>query len=145
AGFVELFRESAREAGHDPLPRVSINSHGFIADTSQEALDVSWPSVSVVMNRIGRERGWPPMRRMDYDASAALRGANFVGSPQQVTEKILFQHQVFNHDRFLLQLSVGPMAHDKLMHAIELFGTEVAPVVRKELAGRDAEIPAGTA
>ena len=78
-----------------------------------------------MMNRIGRERGWPPMERADYDAAATLRGANFVGSPEQVAEKILFQHGIFGHDRFLLQLSVGPMPHDKVMRAIELLGTEV--------------------
>jgi alkanesulfonate monooxygenase SsuD/methylene tetrahydromethanopterin reductase-like flavin-dependent oxidoreductase (luciferase family) len=88
------------------------------------------------MNRIGRERGWSPMTREDYEASAGLRGANFVGSPQQVVEKILFQHEIFRHDRFLLQFTVGAMAHDKVMRSIELFGTEVAPVVREEVARR---------
>ena len=120
--------------GHDPLPALSINSHGYIADTSQQALDESYPAVSAQMNRIGRERGWPPMARADYDAAATLRGANFVGSPQQVIEKILFQHEIFGHDRCLLQFSVGTMPHDKIMRSIELFGTEVAPAVRRELA-----------
>jgi probable LLM family oxidoreductase len=135
APFAELHREAARRAGHEQ-PRLSINSHGFIADTSQEALDESYPSVSAAMNRIGRERGWQPMQRQDYDAAATLRGANFVGSPQQVVEKILFQHAIFGHDRFLIQLSVGSMPHARIMRAIELLGTEVAPAVRAELAGR---------
>jgi len=65
-----------------------------------------------------------------------LRGANFVGSPDEIIEKILFQHELFNHQRFLLQLSVGTMPHDKLLHAIELFGTKVAPIVREEIARR---------
>jgi alkanesulfonate monooxygenase SsuD/methylene tetrahydromethanopterin reductase-like flavin-dependent oxidoreductase (luciferase family) len=76
------------------------------------------------------------MSRADYEASAELRGANFVGSPRQVVEKILFQHEIFGHDRFLLQLTVGSIAHDKVMHAIELFATEVAPAVRSALPGR---------
>jgi probable LLM family oxidoreductase len=135
APFAELHREAARRAGHEP-PRLSINSHGFIADTSQQALDESYPSVSAAMNRIGRERGWQPMQRQDYDAAATLRGANFVGSPQQVVEKVLFQHAIFGHDRFLIQLSVGAMPHAQIMRAIELLGTEVAPAVRAELAGR---------
>jgi probable LLM family oxidoreductase len=135
APFAELHREAARRAGHEP-PRLSINSHGFIADTSQQALDESYPSVSAAMNRIGRERGWQPMQRQDYDAAATLRGANFVGSPQQVVEKILFQHAIFGHDRFLIQLSVGAMPHAQIMRAIELLGTEVAPAVRAELAER---------
>jgi probable LLM family oxidoreductase len=134
APFAELHRRAAQEAGHDPLPALSINSHGYIADTSQQALDESYPAVSAQMNRVGRERGWPPMARADYDASATLRGSNFVGSPQQVIEKILFQHEIFGHDRCLLQFSVGTMPHDKIMRSIELFGTEVAPAVRQELA-----------
>jgi alkanesulfonate monooxygenase SsuD/methylene tetrahydromethanopterin reductase-like flavin-dependent oxidoreductase (luciferase family) len=141
APFAELHRRAAQEAGHNPAPRLSINSHGYIADTSQQALDESYPAVSAQMNRVGRERGWPPMARADYDAAAGLRGANFVGSPQQVVEKILFQHEIFGHDRCLLQFSVGTMPHDKIMRSIELFGTEVAPAVRRELAARAPEAP----
>ena len=133
APFAELHRRAAREAGHDPVPALSINSHGFIAETSQQALDESFPAVAAMMNRIGRERGWPPMTRADYDAAATLRGANFVGSPEQVVEKILFQHEIFGHERFLLQLSVGTMPHARIMRAIELLGTEVAPAVRDEV------------
>jgi probable LLM family oxidoreductase len=139
APYAQIHREAARRAGRDPAAlRLSINSHGYLAETSQRALEESWPSVSRVMNRIGRERGWRPMSRADYDAAAARRGANFVGSPEQVVEKILFQHEIFRHDRFLLQLSVGAMPHASMMRAIELFGTEVAPVVRREIAGRAA-------
>jgi probable LLM family oxidoreductase len=136
--FAKLFREAARRAGHEPTPALSINSHGFVADTSQEALDVSWPHAAEMMNRIGRERGWPPMSREHYDAAAELRGANFVGSPQQVIEKILFQHELFGHDRFLVQFSVGTLPHDRMLRSIELFGTEVAPAVRAEVARRKA-------
>ena len=87
------------------------------------------------MGRIGRERGWQPPSRRSFEAEAELRGALFLGSPQQVIDKILFQHGLFAHDRFLLQLTVGPTPHADVMRAIELFGTEVAPVVRKELGG----------
>ena len=86
-----------------------------------------------MMDRIGRERGWPPLTREQYDASRELRGANFVGSPDEIVEKILFQHEIFNHDRFLLQLSVGTLPHADVMRAIELLGTEVAPAVRAAL------------
>jgi probable LLM family oxidoreductase len=133
APFAELHRAAAIDAGHGVLP-LSINSHGFVAETSQQAADDSFPAVSAMMNRIGRERGWPPMTREQYDASRTLRGANFVGSPQEVAEKILFQHEIFGHERFLLQLTVGSIAHDKVMRAIELFGTQVAPIVRAEIA-----------
>jgi alkanesulfonate monooxygenase SsuD/methylene tetrahydromethanopterin reductase-like flavin-dependent oxidoreductase (luciferase family) len=90
------------------------------------------------MNKIGRERGWPGMTREQFEASCTLRGANFIGSPDDIIEKILFQHELFGHDRLLLQLSVGTMAHDKVMRAIELLGTKVAPVVRSEIARRTA-------
>ena len=133
APFAELHRQAARQAGHDPVPALSINSHGFIADTSQQAGDQSFPYFAAMMNRIGRERGWKPMARADYDREATLRGANFVGSPQQVVEKILFQHEIFHHDRFLIQFSVGTLPHAEIMHSIELYGTKVAPAVRKAL------------
>ena len=136
APFAELHRRAAREAGHDPPPALSINSHGYLADTPERALDESFPYVSSAMNRIGRERGWPPMTRADYDAAATLRGANFVGSPEQVVEKILFQHELFGHERFLLQLTIGGAPHEGVLRSIELLGTEVAPVVRREIARR---------
>ncbi|HWQ01028.1 MAG TPA: LLM class flavin-dependent oxidoreductase [Gaiellaceae bacterium] len=138
APFAEIHRRAAQQAGHDPVPALSINSHGYVAPTSQEAADDAWPPFATMMNRIGRERGWPPMVRQDFEASRTLRGANFVGSPQEVIDKILFQHEIFDHDRFLVQFSVGTLPHDKVMRSIELFGTEVAPVVRKELATREA-------
>jgi alkanesulfonate monooxygenase SsuD/methylene tetrahydromethanopterin reductase-like flavin-dependent oxidoreductase (luciferase family) len=129
--MVDLYRNSAAEAGHDPasLP-ISINSHGFIADDSQDAADTAFPPFADAMNRIGRERGWPPASRAHFETERALEGASFVGSPQQVIDKILYQHELFNHDRFLLQLTVGPMPHAKVMRAIELLGTVVAPAVR---------------
>ncbi len=133
--FVELHRRAAREAGHGDV-RVGINSHGFIAETKERAIEFSYPSAAAAMNRIGRERGWPPLGRADYEAAATLRGANFVGSPEDMVEKILYQHELFGHDRFLLQLSVGSLPHPDLLRAIELYGTEVAPVVRSELARR---------
>ena len=135
APLAELHRRAAAEAGHD-TPAMSINSHGFIAETSQGAADDAFPPFATMMNRIGRERGWGPMSRAAFDAGAGLHGANFVGSPQQVIEKILFQHEIFGHRRFLMQLTVGTMPHEKVMRAIELLGTEVAPAVRSEIAAR---------
>ena len=135
APIAELHREAAARAGQ-PRPALSINSHGFLADTSREAAELAFPAFAETMNRIGRERGWPPMTRAQFDASLGLRGANFVGSPGEVIDKILFQHRVFGHDRFLLQLTVGTLPHDRVLRAIELFGTEVAPAVREEVARR---------
>lgn len=135
APFAELHREAARRAGHAE-PALSINSHGFIADSWQQAADTAYPAFAAVMDKIGRERGWPPMSRQQFDASTRLRGANFVGSPEQIVEKILFQHEIFRHQRCLLQLTVGTLPHRSVLRAIELFGTEVAPVVRRELGAQ---------
>lgn len=137
APLFELYRQTARRLGQAPQP-LSVNAHGFIADDPKEALELSYATSSPVMNRIGRERGWPPQSRAQYEAGAALRGALFVGHPEQIIEKILYQHQLFGHQRFLLQLSVGTVPHDKMMRAIELFGTKVAPVVRREIEKRAA-------
>ena len=81
------------------------------------------------------------MTSQTFEAARSLRGANFVGTPRDVVEKILFQHEIFGHQRFLLQLSVGTIPHDRLMKAIELFGTVVAPAVRDELSRRTATAP----
>ena len=129
---VDLFRQSASEVGHK-TPQLSINSHGFIADTSQDAADTAFPAFKMVMDKIGRERGWPPMSREQFEMSRSIRGADFIGSPQQVVEKILFQHEIFGHDRFLIQLTVGTLPHKKVLRAIELLGNEVAPVVKGEV------------
>ncbi|HZP18851.1 MAG TPA: LLM class flavin-dependent oxidoreductase [Bauldia sp.] len=135
APLVELYRKALHRGGHDPLGvPVSINSHGYIADTSQKAADEAFPPFAEAMTRIGRERGWPPTTRADFDAGRQLRGALFVGSPEQVVEKILFQHELFAHRRFLIQFSVGALPHAGLMRSIELFGTRVAPVLRKALS-----------
>lgn len=137
APLAALYREAAARSGHNPAQlSFSINSHGFIADDRQQAINNSFPAFKQVMDKIGRERGWPPMSREQFEASCTLRGANFIGSPDEIIEKILFQHEIFRHQRFLLQMSVGTMPHDKIMHSIELLGTKVAPVVRAEIAQR---------
>ncbi|HEY0069956.1 MAG TPA: LLM class flavin-dependent oxidoreductase [Chloroflexia bacterium] len=131
---VKLYRQVARESGHDPaqLP-VSINSHTYVADTSAQARDEFFPSYATMMNRIGRERGWPGMTRQQFEALCSPRGALLVGSPTEVIDKILFEHEIFGHQRFLAQVSIGPIPHAQVMRAIELLGTVVAPAVRKAL------------
>jgi probable LLM family oxidoreductase len=141
APMVSLYRDSARRAGHDPeLLPVSINSHAFVADTSQQAADTFYPAHYDVMSRIGRERGWPPTTREQFDLSRTLRGALVLGSPQEVIDKILFQHELFGHQRFLAQFSVGTIPHERMLRAIELFGTVVAPAVRKAVAEREGAV-----
>ncbi len=139
--FVDLYRDVAARSGHPELP-VSVNSHAYLADTTQRAADEFYPSYALLMNRIGLERGWSGMSRPQFDALRSPRGALFVGTPEEVTEKILFQHELFGHSRFLAQLSVGTLPHRGVMHAIELLGTKVAPVVRDEIARRTERRPA---
>ena len=137
APLIDLYYRVAEQAGQDVTKlRHSINSHGFIADTTAQAIDESFPPFQLMMNKIGRERGWSGMTRQQFEASCTLRGANFVGSPDDLIEKILFQHEIFQHDRLLLQLTIGTMPHDKVMRAIELLGTKVAPVIRREIGRR---------
>jgi probable LLM family oxidoreductase len=144
APLVDLYRDAARRAGRDPaaLP-VGINSHGFVAPTTQDAADRYFPAYASMMTRIGRERGWPAMTRAQFDALREPRGSLVVGSPREVTEKILLQHEIFGHQRFLAQLSVGDLPHRDVLRAIELLGTEVAPAVREEVARRTGAVAAG--
>lgn len=139
APLVELHRDAARKGGHDPaaIP-IGINSHGFVAETSDAAADIFYPSYAEAMTRIGRERGWPPTTREQFEASRSPRGSLMVGSPEQVIEKILFQHRILGHRRFLMQMSVGTIPHDRMMRSIELFATKVAPVVRQETVAKAA-------
>jgi probable LLM family oxidoreductase len=135
APFFDLYRQSAARAGHDPATlKTSINVHGFVAETTQEAKDIFYPAQAEVMNRIGRERGWPPTSRQQFEAASGPRGAQFVGSPAELTDKILAHYEIFGFDRILIQMAIGVMDHAKLMKAIELLGTRVAPELRKAKA-----------
>jgi probable LLM family oxidoreductase len=134
APLLDIYREAARRAGQDAARlKTSINVHGFIADTSQAAADQFFGPQAEVMNRIGRERGWGPTTRAQFDQSRGPHGALFVGDPEVVAEKIVAHHRIFKNDRFLLQMAIGPMPHAQIMRGIELYGTKVAPLVRKAL------------
>jgi probable LLM family oxidoreductase len=137
APLVALYRQAAAEAGHDAaaLP-LAINTHAFVGETSQAADSAFAGAYLSMMNRIGRERGWPPSGRAEYEALRSPRGAVAAGSPEQVAEKILFEHELFHNSRYVGQMSVGAVAHADVMRSIELFGTQVAPVVRAEVARR---------
>jgi len=139
APFFEMYRRASREHGFDPetIP-LSINSHGYIADDAQEAVDEYYPIATATMNKIGRERGWQPASQAQLQQQRLLHGSDFVGTADEIIEKILFQHDIFKHQRFLMYLGNNALAHKKMLHAIELFGTKVAPVVRKEIARRNA-------
>jgi probable LLM family oxidoreductase len=143
APLIDLYRQAVqgreiteRGVAGRSGPAVGINSHTYLADSSQRAADEYYPSYAQVMNRIGRERGWPPMTRQQFDAACSPAGHLLVGSPQQVAEKILAEHKLFGHDRFLAQISIGTLPHERVVRATELFATEVAPIVRGALAQR---------
>jgi len=130
--YVQLYKNVYAKAGHDPgKMQLGINSHTYIADDSQSARDEFYSPYSDVMNRIGAKRGWPPGTREQFEASTELQGALLVGSPQEVIDKILYQHELFGHTRFLAQMSLGAMPHDKILHSMELLATKVVPVVKK--------------
>ena len=134
APFAKIYRDAYKESGHDMSQlQFGINSHTYIAETSQQALDEFFPPYADVMSRIGRERGWPPTSREQYNASAQPQGALLVGSPQQVVEKILYEYELFGNTRFLAQMSIGALPHKLALKSIELFGTKVAPEVRKHV------------
>jgi probable LLM family oxidoreductase len=136
APLFELYRQAAARAGRDEATlKTSINVHGFVAETAQEARDTFYAPQAAVMNRIGRERGWPPTSRAQFDAATGPRGALFVGSAAEVTDKILAAHEVFRFDRFMIQMAIGVLDHAKLMKAIEILGTRVAPELRKAAGG----------
>jgi alkanesulfonate monooxygenase SsuD/methylene tetrahydromethanopterin reductase-like flavin-dependent oxidoreductase (luciferase family) len=124
-------------------PAVGINSHMYIAETAKRAADEFFGPYSQMMNRIGRERGWPPMSRAQFDAGCAPEGHLLVGTPEEVASKILAHYELFRHNRFLGHISVGVLPHEKALRATELFATEVAPRVRAALSVSDPTSDAG--
>lgn len=129
--YTDFYREVFSKAGHKETPQIGVNSHMFLAETSQQAADEFFPAYADVFTRIGRERGWPPMSRAHYDQLREPHGCLLVGSPQQVIDKMLYEYEMFGNTRFLAQLGVGHLPHQKVLKAIELFGTVVAPAVRQ--------------
>ncbi len=141
--LVELYRRAWAQAGHDPeAARVAINTHAFVADSSAGADRAFAAPYLAMMNRIGRERGWPPSGRPEYGALRSPRGALAVGSPQEVADKLLYEYDLFGHRRYIAQMSVGAVAHADVLRSIELFATEVAPRVREGVAERAARADA---
>lgn len=134
AGFMNLYKQTAIQSGKQASElQLGVNNHVFIAGDSQQAADEFFPYYAAMMNRVGRDRGWPPLTRQQYEAARSPRGALMVGSVEQVVEKILFEHELFGNTRFLAQASLGFVPHALTMRSIELFGNKVVPAVRKAL------------
>jgi probable LLM family oxidoreductase len=131
----DLFRESAKRAGHKDVP-LSLNMHGFVADDAKAARDIFFPGYAEVMTRIGRERGWPPTTRAQFEASCGPQGHLIIGNPQDVADKIIGLHRIFGNDRILVQMGLGSLPHKDMLRAIELMGKEVAPLVWAAVGGK---------
>ena len=131
--MIDLYRQAGLRAGHAPEKLdVAVHGIGFVADTTEGAADDLWPHLSTSFTRIGRERGWPPMTRAAFDAQRSEQGAYFIGDPETVAKKMRYVSDVLGGvSRITLMLSGGPLPHAKMLHALELLGTEVRPLVNQ--------------
>ena len=135
AAYFDLYRQTAEKAGRGAEDiKLSLNMHGFVADTRAAAKDIFYGPHTAVMNRIGRERGWLPSGRAQFEASCGPQGHLLIGSPEEMAEKIIALHRIFGNDRIMIQMAIGDMPHRELLHAIELLGTKVAPMVKEALS-----------
>ena len=132
----DLYRSVGLKAKHDPAQlKTGVTSYLHIEKTSQQAIDEFYPYHTHYFDQLGRSRGRNmTLSRSDYEWSASLEGAYFVGSPQQIIDKLLYQHEMFGHQRFMAQIDIGGLPYSKVAQTIELLATEVAPVVRRETA-----------
>lgn len=131
--LVDLYREAGKQAGHPPEKlKVGLHSLGYVATTSQAAANEFYPGYAEVFTKIGRERGWPPVTRQQFDAQMGPRGAYIIGAPEEVAEKILRHSEALGGiSRFTFQMDNARLTHDQLLKAIELIGQKVIPLVRK--------------
>lgn len=138
--IVRLYKRAAKEAGHDLNKlRIATHSHGFIASTTEGAIDKFFLPTQRAMNVLGKERGWGPYTRTTFDHARSLEGALYVGDVKTVAEKIILLRKKVGVTRFMLHTPVGSMPHEDVMNAIRLLGTEVAPIVREEVARWERE------
>src|SRR5690606_4614482 len=107
------------------------NNHMYVGPDSQKAADEFYPYYAAMMDRVGRDRGWMPLSKQQYEYSRSPKAALMVGSVQQVIDKILYEHELFGNTRFMAQASIGTLPHHMAMKSIELFGTKVAPAIWK--------------
>ena len=130
--YADLFRRSLEEAGKPALP-VGVHSHGFVGDTDEAAREALWPDYKKMRDRIGAERGWPPLTRAEFDREIA-QGSLYVGAPETVARKIASTIKTLGAARFDMKYSAGALSHEKMMRSIELYGRQVIPLVRDMVA-----------
>lgn len=132
--FAKLYRETARKKGNDPAKlQFAVNSHAYVTENSQAANTEFYPYYAAMMNAVGKDRGWSAFTEEQFNYARSPKGALVVGSPEEVIDKILYEHELFGNTRFIAQSSLGTLPHKQVMKSIELFGTKVAPAVRKAL------------
>jgi alkanesulfonate monooxygenase SsuD/methylene tetrahydromethanopterin reductase-like flavin-dependent oxidoreductase (luciferase family) len=131
--LIDLYREAGARAGHAPEKlKVGIHSIGFLGNTTQEAADDFFPGYAKAFTAIGKERGWPPTTRGQYNALIGPTGALLIGDAENVAEKLIRVNESLGGIyRVTFQMTVATLPHAKMMHAIEVLGTRVAPIVRK--------------
>jgi len=134
--LIDLYREAGQRAGHSPdRLKVGVHSLGYVAATTQEAADEFFPGYARAVTDIGKERGWPAVTRAGFDAQRGPQGALLIGDADEVVEKIVRHSEALGGvSRFTFQMNAASLPHAKLMQAIEVLGTRVAPVLRMELA-----------
>lgn len=131
--LVDMYRAQWEAFGHKKEAyQFSVNSHLFVGEDSS-IRDWHYPVYARQMDQVGKDRGWPPFRKEVYDATAGPGGAYLFGSPNEVIDKLLYNHELFQYTRFVGQIDVGGPDHLKMMRSIELFGTKVVPEVKKAL------------
>jgi alkanesulfonate monooxygenase SsuD/methylene tetrahydromethanopterin reductase-like flavin-dependent oxidoreductase (luciferase family) len=141
--LIDRYREAGLRAGHSPDQlKVGIHSLGYVADSASKAANEFFPGYARSFSEIGRERGWPPVTREHFDAQLGPTGALLVGDPETVAEKILRVNETLGGiSRLTFQMSVAALPHAKLLHAIELLGTRVAPLVQTALGAGKVAAP----
>src|SRR6266481_3428855 len=138
--LIDLYRETGRRAGHGAGKlMVGLHAIGFLGDTTRQAADDFYPGYAHTFTEIGKERGWPPTTRAQFDALRGPTGALLIGDTETVAEKILRVNEVLGGlSRITFQMGVSALPHEMMLRSIELLGTQVAPIVRKELAASHA-------
>ena len=132
APFADLYRRALEQLGKPQLP-VGVHSHGFVGDTDAEARESLFPDYKRMRDKIGAERGWPPLTRTDFEREIE-HGSLYVGSPETVARKIASTARTLGVARFDMKYSAGPLSHEKMMRSVELYGRKVIPLVRDMLA-----------
>ncbi len=130
--LVQLYKDQYKANGHDVSKmQIGIHSHSFAAVDGQQAADTIYPFYAAQMSKLGRERGWPPYSRQQFEMGRTKEGALFIGSPQEIIDKISYMHELFGITRFVAHIDVGGAPHKDLMNTIELYGTKIAPALKK--------------